>query len=89
MRRSHLVWLLASIFMVLASGVGVVYAKNQSRALFVELQKLRAEHDVAVAEWGRLQLELASEGSLEDVMRIAGGRLKMRPPNTDEMVVVD
>jgi cell division protein FtsL len=89
MTRARLVWLLVLIVAVLASGVGVVYAKNQSRALFVESQKLRAGHDVAVAEWGRLQLELASEGSLEDVMRIAGGRLKMRPPNTDERVVVD
>ncbi len=89
MRRAHLFWLLTLVLLVLVSGIGVVYAKSQSRALFVESQKLRVEQDRAVAEWGRLQLELASEGSLEDVMRIAGGRLKMRPPGTDDMVVVD
>jgi len=89
MRRAHLAWLLILILLVLLSGIGVVYAKSQSRALFVESQKLRVEQDKAVAEWGRLQLELASEGSLEDVMRIAGGRLKMRPPGTGDIVVVE
>ena len=89
MRRAHLAWLLVLIVAVLGSGVGVVYAKNQSRALFVQLQKLRAQNDLAVAEWGRLQLELANKGSLEDVMRIAGGRLKMQAPQTSDVVVVD
>jgi cell division protein FtsL len=89
MRRAHLVWLLVLIVAVLASGVGVVYAKNQSRALFVQLQKLRAQNDLEVAEWGRLQLELANKGSLEDVMRIAGGRLQMQAPQTSDVVVVD
>lgn len=89
MSRSYFGYLVVLVLAVLVSGVGVVYAKNQSRALFVESQKLRAQHDVAVAEWGRLQLELASEGSLEDVMRIAGKRLKMRPPAPGERVVVE
>ena len=89
MRRAHLFWLLVLIVAVLASGVSVVYAKNQSRALFVQLQKLRASNDLAVAEWGRLQLELANKGSLEDVMRIAGGRLKMQVPRASDVVVVD
>ena len=89
MKRGQAVWLLILILAVLSSGVAVVYAKNQSRALFVQLQKLRLNHDLAVAEWGRLQLELASEGSLEDVMRIAAGRLKMHAPQAADVVVVD
>ena len=89
MRRVHLAWLLILVVAVLGSGVGVVYAKNQSRALFVQLQKVRAANDLAVAEWGRLQLELANKGSLEDVMQIAGGRLRMREPQASEVVVVD
>ena len=88
MRRSQLIWVVLLVVAVLGSGVGVVYAKNQSRALFVELQKMRAENDMAVMEWGRLQLELASVGSLEDVTR-AAQRLKMRPPQPDNVVVVD
>jgi len=89
MTRAQFAWFLLLTLAVLVSGVGVVYAKNTSRALFVESQKLRARQDLAVAEWGRLQLELASEGSLEDVVRVAGGRLKMRPPGPGERVVID
>lgn len=89
MRRSQLAWLVLLVFAVIGSGIGVVYAKNQSRALFVELQQLRAENDLAVAEWGRLQLELANKGSLEDVMRIASGRLNMHAPAASDRVVVD
>ncbi|HHI75571.1 MAG TPA: cell division protein FtsL [Gammaproteobacteria bacterium] len=89
MSRRTLIWLTLAILAVLASGVGVVYAKAQSRALFVELQKQRARHELASMEWGRLQLELASTGSLEDVMRAAGGRLRMHAPSPEDVVVVD
>lgn len=89
MTRAHLTWLVVLVFAVIASGVGVVYAKNQSRALFVQLQKVRADNDRAVTEWGRLQLELANKGGLENVVRIAGGRLKMHAPNASDVVVVD
>tara|TARA_Y100001935_G_scaffold184714_1_gene153300 strand:+ start:3000 stop:3269 length:270 start_codon:yes stop_codon:yes gene_type:complete len=89
MNRVYLIWLVLLASTTLASGVAVVYAKNMSRVLFVETQKIRVEHDLTVAEWGRLQLELASEGSLEDVMRIAEGRLKMRPPIPSERVIID
>ena len=74
---------------VLASGMAVVWSKNQSRALFVDLQKLRARHELASMEWGRLQLELANVGGLEDVMRISEKRLHMRAPAPDTVVVVD
>tara|TARA_Y100001935_G_C17258078_1_gene484774 strand:+ start:214 stop:483 length:270 start_codon:yes stop_codon:yes gene_type:complete len=89
MNKVHLTWLVLLIVTTLASGIAVVYAKNMSRVLFVETQKIRAEHDLAVADWGRLQLELASEGSFEDVMRIASGRMKMRPPAPSERVIID
>ena len=75
--------------LVLASGIGVVYAKYQSRVLFIDLQKLRAERDNEDAEWGRLQLEVATRGSLEQVQQAAGARLQMRMPRAEDIVVVD
>lgn len=89
MNRARLVWLIVLILAVLSSGIGVVYAKNQSRALFVDLQKVRLAHDLAVMEWGRLQLELASEGGLEQVMQVATGRLKMHAPAPADVVVIE
>jgi len=73
---------------VIASGISVVYAKYLSRALFVELQQVRGLRDQADMEWGRLQLELATSGSLGRVMNIASERLQMRVPDAEQIVVV-
>jgi len=89
MKRAQVIWLVLLVLAVIASGIGVVHAKNQSRALFVELQKLRAQHGQADLEWGRWQLELATDGSLEDVMHIAKKRLHMHVPKASDLVVVD
>lgn len=85
----RMTWLVALCIAVMASGIGVVYAKNQSRALFVEMQKVRTEKDLAVREWGRLQLELAAEGGLDEVLHTARKQLQMRVPAPDDIVVVD
>ncbi len=89
MTRRAFVWLLVLVFSVLGTGVGVVYAKARSRALFVEVQQQRAVLEREIMEWGRLQLELASTGSLEDVTRAARGRLHMRAPDPEQVVVVE
>jgi len=74
---------------ILVSGVAVVWLKYQSRQLFLDLQRLRSQHELASMEWGRLQLELANVGNLEDVMRIGSGRLKMHEPSPEQIVVID
>ena len=88
MTRGHLFWVTFLVIAVIGSGVGVVYTKYLSRALFVELQEVRAERDRADMEWGRLQLELATRGALGRVMRIAEERLQMRAPAAQDIVVV-
>ena len=88
MSRGQVLWVAFLISALVASGIGVVYAKYRSRVLFVELQELRAERDLADMEWGRLQLELATRGALGRVARIASERLQMRPPEADQIVVV-
>ena len=73
---------------VIASGVGVVYARHQSRALFVQLQTLLKERDALNIEWGQLQLEqstLATHGRIE---RLASERLDMQVPAHDEIILV-
>lgn len=71
------------------SGIAVVYAKYQSRVLFVELQQVRVERGRADQEWGRLQLELATNGALGRIMQIADERLQMQIPQPDQIVVVE
>ena len=73
---------------VIVSGVGVVYSRHQSRALFVQLQTLLSERDGLNIEWGQLQLEqstLATHGRIE---RLAVSRLNMRIPAHDQIIQV-
>jgi cell division protein FtsL len=66
--------LLMGVLVVVAviSALGVVYAKHQSRKLFVELNALEKERDRLNVEWGQLQLELntwAAHGRIENKAR--------------------
>ncbi len=88
MSRGQMFWLSCLVVAVILSGMGVIYAKFLSRALFVDLQQMRADRDAVDMEWGRLQLELATAGSLGRVMRIADERLQMQVPEAEQIVVV-
>ena len=64
--------LLILVLAVIASSIGVVYAKHQGRKLFVELQLLGSERDDMDIEWGQLQLEqgtLTTQGQVESAAR--------------------
>ena len=81
-----LVMLLAML--VLASSLGVVYAKHETRKLFIELDSLKKERDEMNVEWGRLQLEqstLATHGRIE---RAAKKRLGMETPAYEQILIV-
>jgi cell division protein FtsL len=73
---------------VVASAIGVVYAIQKSRVLFVELTRLGSERDDLNFEFGRLQLEQATWADNNRIEQIARGRLGMVPPNPAEIVVI-
>src|SRR3569833_1511684 len=62
--------LLVLTLLVIISALGAVYAKHQTRKLFVELQGLHKARDDMDIDWGQLQLEQstwATHGRIEDV----------------------
>ncbi|HEC17701.1 MAG TPA: cell division protein FtsL [Sedimenticola sp.] len=89
MRYGQPVFLVFCLLAVLASGIGVVYAKYASRKYFVELQALRAERDAIDVEWGRLQLEQSTWATHGRVERMARKKLGMHIPAADEVVVIN
>ena len=73
---------------VLASSLGVVYAKHQSRKLFVELDTLKKERDEMNVEWGRLQLEQSTLATHSRIEHTAKQRLKMVTPEYEQILIV-
>jgi len=71
-----------------ASAVGVIWAKHESRAEFVDLQRLQAERDALDIEWGRLKLEQSTWSSHGRVEQVARADLKMLIPQPNAVVPV-
>jgi len=72
----------------IASAIGVVYARQQSRLAFVELSRLGNERDNLNFEFGRLQLEQATWAESNRIDQVARTRLGMVFPESGDIVVV-
>lgn len=73
---------------VIATGIAVVWARQQDRVDFVELMKLQNRRDALNVEFGRLELEQATWASPSRIEQIARGQLGMisPPPASVEMI---
>ena len=66
----------------IASALGVVYVRNESRALSAELGALESTHDEAMTTWSRLQLEQSMLADAGEVEGKARRELRMRSPES-------
>lgn len=73
---------------VLASAVAVVRVRHESRALFVELERLSAERDALNIAWGQDQIEQSSWSNPAIVERVAADRRQMVFPMPDDVEIV-
>lgn len=69
-------------------GLGAVYAKHESRRLFMALQDMRETRDELNLEWSRLQLEQGTLADVSVIHQAARERLEMRAPSADSIVYV-
>jgi cell division protein FtsL len=76
------------VLAVIASSIGIVYARHEGRKQFVALQSFVSEKDRMDVEWGQLQLEqstLTTQGRVEYAAR---SRLGMISPSPEQMVIL-
>ena len=73
---------------VLASGIGVVYARQQHRQAYVQLTRLLKQRDEINIEFSRLQLEQATWAETNRIEQVATERLGMSFPVQSELLVV-
>lgn len=74
---------------LIASAIGVVYSKHESRRLFTELQQLHAERDRMDVEWGRLQIEQSTLATHTRIEALAREKLGMAIPAPKSVVIID
>jgi cell division protein FtsL len=73
---------------VIASAIGVVWTRHESRVLFVELSRLQSQKDDIGVEYGRLELEQATYAEPSRIDADARGKLGMLPPKPQDIQLV-
>jgi cell division protein FtsL len=82
-------WALAALFvLVLATAVGVIFSKHESRKLFVQLQTMQNERDQIQIEWGRMQLEQSTWATHSRIERLARTKLDMKIPLAENVIII-
>ncbi len=74
--------LITLLMAMLASAIGVVWTRHESRALFVKLTTLQNQRDALNIEYGRLELEQATYAEprrIDDEARQKLGMVDPRP----------
>lgn len=72
---------------VIASGIAVVYARQEHRQAYVQLNRLMRDRDELNIEFSRLQLEQATWAETNRIEQVAIERVGMLFPHLSELVV--
>lgn len=86
MTSSQVVGMGVLLGVLLASALGVVYTKYQSRQIFNEIQKQEMVLDHYEVEWGQLQLELTTLAEHNRVELVAREKLKLVMPVREKII---
>jgi cell division protein FtsL len=73
---------------VIGSALGVVYAREQNRRLFVEYTQVQKDRDELNVEFTRLELEQATWAETNRIDQVARGQLGLVSPTPADTVVV-
>lgn len=80
--------LLILVLGVIASAIGVVWARHLHRQAYIELSTLERGRDELNIEFGRLQLEQATWSEANRIEQVAGTRIGMKFPEDADIVVL-
>jgi cell division protein FtsL len=70
---------------LLASAIGVVWSRHETRSLFIQLQALNAQRDALDTAWQQLKIEQSAWATHGRVEQTARAGLKMVIPRPEEV----
>lgn len=85
-KRGKAVGLALLLTALLASAMAVIYSKNYSRSVFIEIERHERALDRYEVEWGQMQLELSTLAEQNRIERIAKERLKLIVPPKESII---
>lgn len=85
MKSLGVVLVLALLVAVLASAIGVVWTRHESRVMFVGLTTLQGQRDDLNIEYGRLELEQATYAEPRRIDEEARSKLGMVEPRPQDV----
>lgn len=85
MRAIQAICMLALLLAVIASAIGVVWTRHESRVLFVKLSALQNQRDDMNIEYGRLELEQATFAEPRRIDEEARQQLGMVDPRPQDI----
>ncbi len=80
--------LIVAAVVLLLSSLAVVYSKNLSRLIFIEIQKQERALDQYEVEWGQMQLELTMLGEQNRLEMVAKNELKLIMPLREKIIYI-
>jgi cell division protein FtsL len=86
--RIGLVGMVGLLTILIASALAVIYCKNYSRSIFIEIERHERSLDEYEVEWGQMQLELSTLAEQNRVELIAKRRLKLVLPPHEKIIYV-
>lgn len=79
---------LALVFLLLLSALGVVYVKDLNRRLFITYHKLQTQSEQLQSDSNKLLLEQSAWGAQSRVQVVAQGQLQMQIPSSIDVKMV-
>ena len=87
-RQPFLLTIVVAVVCVM-SAIALIYAKHESRKLFVELEVLTTERDELNIEWGQLQIEQSTWATHALIERVATEELSLVRPKPTKIYVIE
>ena len=87
-RQPFLLTIVVAVVCVM-SAIALIYAKHESRKLFVELEALTTERDELNIEWGQLQIEQSTWATHARIERVATEEMSLVRPKPTKIYVIE
>ena len=86
--RLESIGLIVLLVVLMVSALAVIYCKNTSRSIFIEIERHEQALDQYEVEWGQMQLELSTLAEQNRVEAIAKQRLKLVLPPRENIIYI-